>query len=536
MRRSPFRRPWVRSRTRRLLRRLSLRTRLLFLSMALVAVGLLATGVVVSTALQDYLQDRVDERLTVIGQFTARAAPAPGGEAPRKVRAVSLGDNTVAFVDDEGALRGSVDATTPPPGGGPDLPALDLRAVAAKKGRPFTVPSHDGSHDWRVVALPRTNRQPSPQSNANADNRGGDDDNGSVVVASSLQDVDNTVGKTRTLSLTAGSVLLGALGVAGWFAVRSGLHPLTSIEETSAAITTGDFSQRIPELAGPNTEVGRLTQRLNTMLTQIDTAFQARAEAESRMRHFFADASHELRTPLVGIKGYTDLYQMGFLPSRQDIDITMSRIAKESARLTQLVENMLLLARLDEEARTPSSPGPAHELALPLDLEPMDLRTLAADALHDVRALDATRPVSLTGPGGGKPATAPALADEARLRQVVSNLVGNAVTHTPPGTPVRIGVGTAGEHTVLEVEDHGPGLRPRDQHRVFDRFYRTDGSRTRAGNGGSGLGLAIAQSLVSAHNGRITLDTAPGAGCTFRVLLPLPDEAPDVPSIGNAST
>ncbi|MFF8281221.1 sensor histidine kinase [Streptomyces albus] len=521
-----------RPRPRLLLRRLSLRTRLLVLSMALVAVGLLATGIVVSAALHDYLQDRVDERLTVIGQLAARAMPASDGSAPRGVRAVSLADNTVTFVDDQGTPRGSVDTTTPPPGGGPDLPALDRRAVQATQARPFTVPSRDGSHDWRVVALPRTDRHSPAHTNGNA----GNGDTGSVVVASSLRDVDNTVGKTRTLSLTAGSALLGALAVAGWFAVRSGLRPLTNIEETSAAITTGDLSQRIPELAGPHTEVGRLTERLNAMLAQIDTAFRARAEAESRMRHFLADASHELRTPLVGIKGYTDLYRMGFLPTRQDIDTTMARIAQESARLTRLVENMLLLARLDEDAHGPSAPGTAHELALPLELEPMDLRTLAADAFHDVQALDATRPVTLTGPGGGKPATAPALADEARLRQVVSNLVGNAVAHTPPGTPVRIGVGTTGEHTVLEVEDRGPGLSPQDRDRVFDRFYRTDGSRARTGNGGSGLGLAIAQSLVTAHNGRIALDTAPGAGCTFRILLPLPDEAPDTRPTGAAAT
>ncbi|WP_308354847.1 HAMP domain-containing sensor histidine kinase [Streptomyces sp. Je 1-79] len=178
---------------------------------------------------------------------------------------------------------------------------------------------------------------------------------------------------------------------------------------------------------------------------------------------------------------------------------------------------MLLLARLDEDGHDPSASA-----AFALDLAPMDLRTLVADALHDVRALDTTRAVTLTGPGGGKPSTAPAVADEARLRQVVSNLIGNAVTHTPPGTPVRIGVGTAGPYAVLEVADRGPGLTEAERDRVFDRFYRADDSRTRA-TGGSGLGLAIAQALVTAHGGRITLDTAPGQGCTFRIALPLPE-------------
>jgi two-component system OmpR family sensor kinase len=347
-------------------------------------------------------------------------------------------------------------------------------------------------------------------------------------VATSLEEVDRTVTKTRNLSLTAGAVLLAILGVAGWFAVRSGLRPLTRIEETATAITSGDYSHRVPELAAPHTEVGRLTTCLNQMLGRIDTAFRARAEAEARTRRFFADASHELRTPLVGIKGYTDLYRMGAMSTHEDVDHTMTRIAEESARLTRLVEEMFLLARLDEdtEGGFPGGTHTAREPAFALDLAPMDLRTLAADALHDVQALDATRPVTLTGPGGGKPATAPAHADEARLRQVVTNLIGNAVTHTPPGTPIRIGVGTVGRHAVLEVADQGPGLTTTERAHVFDRFYRTDDSRTRA-TGGSGLGLAIAHALVTAHAGGIILDTAPGQGCTFRILLPLPDPPQD---------
>ncbi|WP_419796398.1 ATP-binding protein [Streptomyces fuscus] len=171
---------------------------------------------------------------------------------------------------------------------------------------------------------------------------------------------------------------------------------------------------------------------------------------------------------------------------------------------------------LDEKGEPDAGP------AFALDLAPMDLRTLAADALRDVRALDATREVALTGPGGGKPASAPAHADEARLRQVVINLIGNAVAHTPPGTPIRIGVGTEGSDAVLEVADRGPGLTDAERDRVFDRFYRADDSRARA-TGGSGLGLAIAHALVTAHGGRITLDTAPGRGCVFRILLPPPD-------------
>ncbi|MDN3247556.1 MULTISPECIES: HAMP domain-containing sensor histidine kinase [unclassified Streptomyces] len=503
--------PWLP--VRRLLEHVSLRTRLLCLSTALVAVGLLGTGVTVTTALQGYLQDRVDDRLVLTGQLAARLVPPAGTDNPPSVQALSvLGDTTVTYLDNDGTTRRTFDATTAPPGGGPDLPALDRAAVLAHEGRPFTVSAKDDDHSWRVIALTQPAQAFSPERSGTG---------GSVVVATSLDEVDRTIAKTRTLSLTVGAALLAALTVAGWFAVRSGLRPLTRIEETATAITAGDYSHRVPELAASHTEVGRLTDCLNQMLARIDTAFQARAAAEARTRRFFADAGHELRTPLVGIKGYTDLYRMGALPSRADVDQTMTRIAAESERLTRLVEEMLLLARIDEDA---AGTDRDREPSFALDLAPMDLRTLAADAIHDVRALDATRPVTLTGPHGGRPSTAPAVADEARLRQVVTNLIGNAVTHTPPGTPIRVGVGTVDDRAVLEVADHGPGLAPEERERVFDRFYRSDASRTRT-TGGFGLGLAIAHALVTAHGGRILLDTAPGRGCTFRIVLPPADHS-----------
>ncbi|MEU3948270.1 HAMP domain-containing sensor histidine kinase [Streptomyces sp. NPDC029526] len=499
---------------------MSLRTRLLCLTVALVAVGLFGMGLLVTTTLHGYLQGRVDERLALISQVAARLAVPAGPDTPPSVRAVNvLGDTAVRYVDDTGAVRRAFDSGTAPPGGGPDLPRLDRAAVHAREGRPFSVPAREGEDTWRVIAL----TQPAQVFPADRS-----ETRGSVVVATSLEEVDRTITTTRNLFLTAGVALLAVLGAAGWFAVRSGLRPLTRIEETATAITSGDHSHRVPEPASPHTEVGRLTTCLNQMLDRIDAAFRARTEAEARTRRFFADASHELRTPLVGIKGYTDLYRIGAMPTREDVDRTMTRIAEESERLTRLVEEMFLLARLDEDTARAGAGGTptAREPAFALDLAPMDLRTLAADALRDVRALDATRPVTLTGPGGGKPTTAPTYGDEARLRQVVTNLIGNAVTHTPAGTPLRIGVGIVGPHAVLEVADRGPGLTATERDHVFDRFYRADHSRTRA-TGGSGLGLAIAQALVTAHDGRITLDTAPGQGCTFRILLPLPGPPDD---------
>ncbi|MFD0820168.1 sensor histidine kinase, partial [Micromonospora zhanjiangensis] len=330
---------------------------------------------------------------------------------------------------------------------------------------------------------------------------------GSVVVAASLAAVERITERTALTLLATGGSLVGLLTVAGWFAVRAGLRPLRRIEHTAAAIAGGDLTNRVPPGAGERTEIGRLSAALNGMLAQLERAFAARAESEARMRRFVADVSHELRTPLFGIRGFTELYRMGGLPTRQDVDRTMARIESESGRLARLAEDLLLLARLDESARP--------------ELSPMDLRTLAVDARHDLTALAPERPVILTGPGGqGHPGDAPVAGDEARLRQVVGNLVGNAVAHTPTGTPVRIGVGTIGDSAILEVADAGPGIAAEHAERIFERFFRVDASRNRSTGGGAGLGLAIARSLVAAHGGRLDLLTGTAPGTTFRITLP----------------
>ncbi|MDT7798495.1 MAG: two-component system, OmpR family, sensor kinase, partial [Actinomycetota bacterium] len=331
---------------------------------------------------------------------------------------------------------------------------------------------------------------------------------GTVLAAAPRTEADATIAQLRSSSLIGGAVLLVLLTAVGWFALGRGLRPLRRIEHTAAAIAEGDLTRRVPVLASPGTEIGHLAASLNTMLGQLERAFADRSASEARMRAFVSDVSHELRTPLFGIKGSTELYRMGALPERADVDEVMSRIDRDATRLTALTEDLLLLAQLDE--------APEGQL----DRAPMDLRTLAGDARHDLRALDPTRPVELTGPGGtGLPGPAPVHADEARLRQVVTNLVGNAAAHTPPGTPVRIGVGTVGGRAVLEVADQGPGLSAAQAGRVFDRFYRADRARTRSGGADAGLGLAIARSLARAHGGDVELDTALGEGACFRLTL-----------------
>lgn len=469
--------------------RLSLRSRVLLIAISLLAVGLAVGSTVAVGALQRYLVNRVDGQLERLAPLTARLQSADLRTLSQLTDAPAsgmLGNLYLAHVSADGTVtyqfRGSQQAES----ADPVLPRLDQAEVAAREGKAFDVPSRDGGGRWRMVVVPSV----PPRA-----------DDGSVVVASSLSDVDATIGRLQKICLITGLALLAVLTAVGWFAIHTGLRPLRRIEETSAAIARGDLSSRVPELAAPGTEVGRVGAALNA-------AFAARADAEARMRRFVADASHELRTPLVGIKGFTKLYRMGAMPDRADVDLAMARIEREAERLTRLVEDLLVLAQLDEQQ-------PA-----PLNLAPMDLRTLAVDALHDVHALDSSRPVLLTGADGGQPGAAPTMADEARLRQVVTNLVGNAVTHTPRGTPVRIGVGTQDGMAVLEVADKGPGLTAEQAQRIFDRFYRADGSRSRNAGGGAGLGLAIVHSLVTAHGGRVELKTAPGEGAVFRVLLP----------------
>ncbi|MBD3143758.1 sensor histidine kinase [Microbispora bryophytorum] len=476
--------------------------------MALLTAGLAVSGAVAVATLRAHLIERVDRQLTPMATVLARipallvAVPAapqsrqllgalPGMDLIDQVYVAYLrADGTVEQEGDPWQRDSQRDGQRR---GGLSLPRLDTAAVERRAGRPFDATGPGGR--WRVVAVPRPASATAPAAAS-----------GSVVVAASLGGVRSTVGRLTTVCAATAAALVTSLAVIGWFAVRRGLRPLRRIEETAAAIAGGDLSRRVPALASPRTEVGRLGAALNVMLGQLEAAFAERERAQARMRRFVADASHELRTPLFGIKGFAELHRMGGLP---DADLTLGRIESEAGRLVRLVEDLLLLARLDE-----------GEDALPMDFAPMDLRTLAADAHNDLRALDPGRQVTLTGPDGGPPGAAPVHGDEARLRQMVSNLVGNAVDHTPPGTPVRIGVGTAGGGGVLVIADEGPGMPAEEATRVFDRFYRVDGSRSRTGAGGAGLGLAIVRSIVAAHGGTVELRTRPGEGAAFRVVLP----------------
>ncbi|MFG1922621.1 ATP-binding protein [Cryptosporangium sp. NPDC048952] len=448
----------------------SLRGRLLLISAMLLIAGLVVSDAVVTTALRGYLVDRVDHQLQPIALVMARIEPslvpverAVGSDSLDLISALA-----VVYLDADGSVVRSASMGPAPPEVSPSLP----------RGRAISL---DG--DWRAVVEARSS-------------------GGVVVVAAPLTPINATIDQLRLWCLVTGMIVVALLTGVGWVAIRAGLRPLRTIEHSAAAIAGGDLTHRIPDAGPPGTEVARLTFVLNTMLTQIERAFAARAESEARMRRFVADVSHELRTPLFGIKGSAELHLM-----RGGSDETIQRIDREAGRLAALVEDLLLLARLDESAA-----GPLLELA------PMDLRTLAVDARHDLRSLDAGRPVELSGVGGeGAPGAALVLGDEARLRQVVSNLVGNVHAHTPVDAPVRVGVGRVGDSAVLEVADTGPGLSAEEAGRVFERFHRGDHSRS---GPGAGLGLAIVRSLVVAHGGQVEVVATPGGGATFRVVLP----------------
>ncbi len=466
----------------------SLRGRLLAATLVLVAVGLAGAGLATYAFLNSFLVSRVDDQLRaslpaapqVLVSSEAVPDPdrAPGTEVFLPLYAV--------YLDPSGGvvrvhpLVGYDGKAAPVPTLPSDLPGS--AGATDTETRLFSTGS-TGDLRYRAIAAPVSNN------------------GGTVVVAIPLTDVADTLHRLLFVeALVVGGVLvLAALSALGL--VRLGLRPLTDIEETADAIAAGDLSQRVTP-ADPDTEVGRLGMALNAMLGQIEAAFAERTASEERLRRFVADASHELRTPLTSIGGYAQLFRHGAADRPEDLAKTMQRIEREAARMGVLVEDLLLLARMDE--------------GMTVSRTSFDLSALVARSVEDARAADPDHEISLeTG------APVPVEADEDRLKQVLDNLLANARAHTPPGTPVTVRVAEREGAAVLEVADEGPGVPPEDQVRVFERFYRADESRSRSGGGGAGLGLAIATEIARAHGG--TLELVPTeTGATFRLTLPPP--------------
>ncbi len=462
------------------IRNLPLRFTLVAALLLLVGLGLLASGVAVTSSLETSLMRRLDQQLVEASQGWAK----PGGERPPfPIDEPSPNRPPTNFfvrsVATDGTVRGPINDVAE------SVPDLS----GAPSATPETVGSEgDPSKQWRVITV--TNSE------------------GSTTVGMSLSANQQTVSRLVVLQFYIGAAVLLALAVIAYFVVRRSLRPLREVETTAAAIAAGDLHRRVPEWS-EKTEVGRLSAALNGMLSQIQRAFAATAASEEaarasedRMRRFVADASHELRTPLTTIRGFAELYRQGAM---SDISLLMTRIEGESARMGLLVEDLLMLARLDAQR--------------PLDMRRVDVLTIAADAVHDAKAVSPARDISLKVLAG--PGIPEVDGDDARLRQVLANLVGNAVRHTPESASITVCVGTTRSSVLLGVEDTGPGLAEDEAAHVFERFYRADSSRTRE-SGGSGLGLSIVAALVAAHNGTVSVRSTPGTGASFRVELPRP--------------
>jgi len=463
---------------------MSLRGRLLLAVGAVALIALLTADVATYAALKNFLYDRVDQSLAAAQQ------PLDHNVGPRP----HPGDNTIdigrfapgTYVQVRDS-DGSVLYTAPGRyvGGQEYTPAVPQQIdLAGRSSTYFTVGASEGDGpDFRVRASTLAN-------------------GAQLVVAVPLDDTVATLNRLLTVEIAVTVAALVAAGAMGWWLVRVGLHPLREVEATAEAIAEGDLSRRVP---GENdkTEVGRLAHTFNAMVERIQQAFTARDATEARLRRFVADASHELRTPVAAVSAYAELFERGANERPADLDRVMTGIRAETARMGDLVEDLLFLARLDE--------------GRPLEQTPVELVTIAAQAIDASRAvgpewdmrLEAAQPVEVIG-------------DATRLRQVIDNLLGNVRAHTPPGTATEVRIRTEGTDAVIEVADNGPGLAPDQAARVFERFYRVDASRSRD-HGGAGLGLSIVAAIVGVHGGSVDVTsdiTHPGA--VFTVRLPLP--------------
>ncbi|MDQ6846682.1 MAG: HAMP domain-containing histidine kinase [Candidatus Dormibacteraeota bacterium] len=465
---------------------MSLRRRLLLTLAPLFILGLVGVDIATYLSLQSFLETRLDEQ--ILSVHTA-------------VESVIKNPNSADF--GRGA-RGGVNLTFPPgtfgeivsPNGTvvahQDFPGPAADDATASLALPGSLTAQT------YITVHGTGSASGNSFRAYVDTVQGDSNGNRLVVALPLDEVGATLSQLLILELVAGAAITIVILAATWLVVRRGMRPLERMGRTARDAAT-DLSKRV-QPSTESTEVGRLGLAINTMLGQLEAAFAERAANEQRLRHFVSDASHELRTPLTSIGGYAELLRRNPDMTETDVLLATRRIEEEARRMGVLVDDLLLLARLDQ--------------GRPLEMAPVELAVLVTDAAADARAADPDRTIV-----EGIEAHVQVIGDDMRLRQVLGNVVRNALVHTPQGTPVEIGLALAGDKAVIEVIDHGPGIAPNHAHRIFERFHRSDPGRSRD-QGGSGLGLSIAAAVVSAHGGSIRVDQTRGGGATFRIQLP----------------
>jgi len=480
----------------------SLRSRLLLAIMLVAALGIGASDFAANTELKSFLVNQVDTQLKGVAMGSinrlARAGIDPNSEEQnntedpnspfrvvRPLRGVPTA-TAVTLLDAQGnivgQLGGDITSTTTPT----TFAGMTINQVNATEGKPFTVAATKNNPATRAIALALPTGV------------------GSFIVSVSLDSVNRTLQELGWLFLFISLIVLLLIGLISRYVIHISLKPLRDVEGTAAAIAAGDLSARLPA-SKPNTEVGRLSHSLNTMLGRIEDSFNAKANSETKLRRFVADASHELRTPLTAIRGFAELHRQGAVEGIEKTKELIGRIEKESIRMGSLVEDLLFLARSDE--------------ARPLIKEPVDINNLIEESVASARAAGPNHPITINM--GGESDEIFVLGDNKRIHQAVANLLANARTHTPAGTPIVVSAHVGDTETTISVADSGPGLPVEDQPRIFERFFRSDPSRARSAGEGSGLGLSIVDAIMKAHGGSVSVASEPGNGATFTLHFPI---------------
>ena len=477
----------------------SLRNRLILATLGLAAIAIAASDFAASNSLRTFLINQADSQLNEVVQTSmlrldragidsANQDDEGGENGFRPLRPLGAVPTTTAvtLLDISGNVIGRI--------GGEFANSIDLNEfkkitpekVDSLNELPFTISGDDGETDIRAIAR----SLPSGE--------------GTVVISVALDSVEKTVAGLRGIFILISFIVLISIAIVARSLIKLTLKPLNQIEKTAAAIAEGDLSARLPEV-NSRTEVGRLTGSLNTMLSRIEESFTIRTESENKLRRFVADASHELRTPLTAIRGFAELHRQGAVVGEEKTKELVSRIEKESIRMSSLVEDLLLLARLDQSRE--------------LTFDPVDVNHLVKEAVASAQAAGPGYEITVSSTND----EVFVLGDSMRIHQAIANLLANARTHTPVGTKIAVNISQGDLETKISISDNGPGLSEEDQKRVFERFFRADPSRVRVGGEGSGLGLAIVDAVMKAHGGRVEVNSKIGAGATFTIVFPQKD-------------